>query len=154
VRRSWGAVMPTYVVQASIEISADPQKVWDILKDFDRYPEWNPCLISVTGEKSVGSWIHVTLNPEYSMNTGFKARLLEYSREKGIRWFGRLPVPHLFAGDHSFEILPTSSGVMFIQKEEFSGILVPFLKGMIEGRTKKGYEEMNRALKARSEKVV
>ena len=146
--------MPKHVVQTSIEISADPQKVWDVLKDFDSYPEWNPCLLSVTGEKSIGSMLTISINPAYFINKRFKARLLEYSNEKGIRWYGRLRIPHMFAGNHSFEILPTSSGVMFIQQEEFSGILVPFLKGMLDRRTKKGYEEMNRALKARSEKVV
>jgi hypothetical protein len=145
--------MPKYVVHTTIDISTDPQKVWDVLKDFDRYPEWNPCLLSVIGEKSIGSMLSVTIDPAYSINKRFKARLLEYSKEKGIRWFGRLWIPHLFAGTHSFVMMPTASGVTFIQQEEFSGILVPFLKGMLERKTKKGYEEMNRALKARSEKV-
>jgi hypothetical protein len=146
--------MPKYVIHTSIEISADLQKVWDVLKDFDRYPEWNPCLLSVTGGNRVGSMLNVSIDPSYSMNKRFKAKLLEYSKERGIRWYGRLWIPHLFAGDHSFEILPTSSGVTFIQKEEFSGILVPLLKGILDRKTKKGFEEMNRALKARSEKVA
>ena len=59
-----GAVMPKHVVHTSIDISADPQKVWDVLKDFDRYPEWNPCLLSVTGEKSIGSLLTVSINPD------------------------------------------------------------------------------------------
>ncbi|HEY3419184.1 MAG TPA: SRPBCC domain-containing protein [Methanomassiliicoccales archaeon] len=145
--------MPTYVVRASIEISAEPQKVWDVLKDFDRYPEWNPCLLSVTGEKRIGSMLTVSVNPDHSMNRKFKARLLEYSKGKGIRWFGSFSAPHVFSGDHSFEILPTATGVTFIQQEEFKGILVPLLKGTLDRKTKKRYEEMNRALKARSERV-
>jgi hypothetical protein len=145
--------MPKHLVHTSIDISADLQKVWDVLKDFDRYPEWNPCLLSIAGDKSIGSVLTVTIDPAYSINKRFKARLLEYSKEKGIRWFGRLWIPHLFAGTHSFEMLPTASGVTFIQQEEFSGILVPLLKGMLDRKMKKGYQEMNRALKARSEKV-
>jgi hypothetical protein len=146
--------MPNYVVRTSIDISADPQKVWDVLKDFDRYPEWNPCLLSITGEKEVGSLLTVSINPAFSINKRFKARLLEYSKDKGIIWFGRFWIPHVFAGTHSFGISPTASGATFIQQEEFNGILVPFLKGMLDRKTKKGYEEMNRALKARSEKVA
>lgn len=145
--------MPTHVLRTSIDISADQQIVWDILKDFDRYPDWNPCLISVTGGISTGSRLTISINPDYFISKRFKARLLEYSKEKGIRWFGRAAIPHMFAGDHSFEIIPTSTGVTFIQREEFSGILVPFLRRTLDRKTKKGYEEMDRALRARSEKV-
>ena len=144
--------MPKYVVHTSIEIFADPQTVWDILKDFDRYPEWNPCLLSVKGEKRIGSELAVSIDPKYFINSKFKVNLLEYSIEKGIRWLGRTRIPHVFAGDHSFEIFPSTTGVTFTQQEEFSGILVPFLKRTLANKTKKGYEEMNRALKARSEK--
>jgi hypothetical protein len=145
--------MPTYVIHTSIEILADPQRVWDVLKDFDRYPEWNPCLLSIAGEKTVGSLLTISIDPAYFVNKRFDARLLEYSKEKGIKWIGQLRIPHMFGGTHSLEILPSPSGVTFVQREEFNGILVPFLKSILERKTKKGYEEMNRALKARSENV-
>ena len=145
--------MPKYVVHTSMEILADPQKVWDVLKDFDRYPEWNPCLLSVRGEKTIGSVLTVSIDPKYFINKRFKVNLMEYSKEKGVRWYGRFRIPHVFAGDHSFQIIPTVFSATFIQREEFSGILVPFLKSTLANKTKKRYEEMNRALKARSEMI-
>jgi len=145
--------MPTYAIHTSIGIAADAQRVWEVLKDFDRYPEWNPCIISITGDRTIGSLLSISVNPAYSFTRGFKAKLMEYSKERGIVWIGRLPIPHMFAGTHSLEILPSPSGVTFVQHEEFSGILLPLLKRALERRTKKGYEEMDRALKARSEKV-
>jgi hypothetical protein len=144
--------MSKFVVHTSIEISTDSQKVWDVLKDFDSYPDWNPCLLSVTGEKSIGAILTISINPDYFINKRFKATLLDYSKEKGIRWYGRSRIPHFFSGNHTFRILPTASGVTFIQQEEFNGILVPLLQRMLDRKTKKGFEEMNRALKARSEK--
>ena len=146
--------MSKYVIHTSIDISTDPQRVWYVLKDFDGYTEWNPFLLSITGGKSIGSILSITINPDYFINKTIDARLLECSKEKGIRWHGSFWVPHVFTGDHSFEILPMKSGVTFIQEEEFSGILVPILKRTLGRKTKKGFEEMNRALKARSEKVA
>jgi hypothetical protein len=146
------SIMPKHVIRTSINISADPKKIWDVLNDFDRYPEWNPFLLSIVGEKSIGSKLTINIDPKYFMSERFKARLDDYSEGEEIRWRGRFWIPHMFAGDHSFKIIPNTSGVTFIQQEEFSGILVPLLKKMLNERTKKGYEEMNRALKARSEK--
>lgn len=41
--------MPT--VSTSIEIAAPPAAVWEVFSDFDRYPEWNPFMIKMTGEQ-------------------------------------------------------------------------------------------------------
>ena len=129
--------MPTYVICTSIEIAATTERVWDVLKDFDRYPEWNPCLLSVTGDRMVGSLLTVSINPAYFISKRFKAKLLEYSRENGIKWIGQVRIPHMFNGIHSFTISPTSSGATFTQREEFSGLLVTPLKGILERRQKK-----------------
>jgi hypothetical protein len=76
---------------------------------------------------------------------------LEFSEEKGIRWLGRLWIPGLFDGEHSFSMIRNPDGsVTFVQAETFRGILVPLLKRSLEKDTKRGFEEMNRALKARS----
>jgi hypothetical protein len=55
-------------------------------------------------------------------------------------------------GEHSLIIQKIDENkVLFIQKEKFSGILVPILSGMLKD-TEKGFELMNKALKKEAEK--
>ena len=74
-------------------------------------------------------------------------------RERRFAWLGRLGgVPKLFDGEHSFAIEPLGPNrVRFVQSEKFGGILVPFLRKMLETSTRAGFEAMNRALKDRAE---
>ncbi|HPJ30906.1 MAG TPA: SRPBCC domain-containing protein [Methanothrix sp.] len=66
-----------------------------------------------------------------------------------VAW--RLWMPGLFDGEHIFEIEPLGpESVKFIQREEFSGLLVPLMARTID-QTLTGFEEMNRALKERVE---
>lgn len=141
-------------ISTSIEISADSSTVWGILTDFGKYGEWNPFIRSIEGNKEIGARLNVFLQPSGTRGMRFRPMLLEFSEVRGIRWLGRLGIPRLFDGEHSFSISKSSDGsVRFVQEESFRGILVPLLKKSLEKDTKRGFEEMNRALKARSEKV-
>jgi hypothetical protein len=143
-----------YRISTSIDISAEPGTIWNILKDFPRYGEWNPFIRSITGSTQVGSRLDIFLQPSGTKGMRFRPRLLEFSENERIRWLGRLWVPRLFDGEHSFSLTRNADGsVRFVQEEKFRGVLVPLLKRSLENDTKRGFEEMNRALKARSEKV-
>ena len=142
-----------YTLSTSIEIAADARAVWNILKDFEKYGEWNPFIRSIEGEKTINSRVKVFLQPSATKGMRFRPKLLEFSEESRIRWIGRLWIPRLFDGEHSFSITKNPDGmVKFTQEETFGGILVPLLRKGLEKDTKRGFEEMNRALKARSEK--
>ena len=54
--------------------------------------------------------------------------------------------------DKKVNTLPNGQ-TLFIQGELFSGILVPLLKKMIDGETKRGFVLFNEALKDRIEHV-
>ena len=83
----------------------------------------------------------------------FKPTVLIVEPSRDLRWIGRLLLPGLFDREHSFTIEPLEGErVRFVQAEKFSGLLV-FL-GTILGvfkNTQTGFEEMNQALKQRSE---
>ncbi len=65
---------------------------------------------------------------------------------------GRLRLPGLFDGEHIYEIAPLAeSGVRFVQREEFRGVLVPLRWKSLETNTRQGFEAMNAALKKRAE---
>ena len=72
--------------------------------------------------------------------------------EHALRWLGRLLVPGLFDGEHSFTIRPLAEDrVRFVQREEFKGLLVPLFARSLDANTRRGFEQMNAALKERAE---
>ncbi len=71
-----------------------------------------------------------------------------------FRWMGRLLLPGIFDGEHRFEIHEGQPGtVRFVQGERFSGVLVPFLRTMIEVETLDQFHRVNEALATRVDAV-
>jgi len=77
---------------------------------------------------------------------------VETNRE--MCWLGKLWIPGLFSGEHCFTIQALDEkGVRFVQHEKFTGLLVPFMAKSLDRDTKRGFEDMNRALKERAERA-
>ena len=57
-----------------------------------------------------------------------------------LRRLGRLWLSGLFDGEHSFSIEPLADGrVRIIRREQFKGLLVPFLSKMLDGDISRGF---------------
>jgi hypothetical protein len=85
----------------------------------------------------------------------FRPTVLVAEPNQELRWLGHLWFSGLFDGEHSFSIEPLGEGwVRFIQRERFGGLLVPFHSKMLDRDTRRGFEEMNRALKVRAESAT
>ena len=139
-------------IHTEIEIHAPAERVWRVLTDFAAYPEWNPFVRRGEGEVKVGSRLHVFIQPSGGKGMSFSPRVLVADPDRELRWLGRLWVPGLFDGEHSFVIEPLDEGrVRFIQRERFGGLLVPLLWNILDGQTRRGFDEMNRALRVRCE---
>ena len=81
----------------------------------------------------------------------FRPKVLNVDPSHELRWLGRLYLPWLFNGEHALTIEPSSEGyVKFIQREKFTGLLVPFTRSLLRD-TQRGFEEMNKALKQQAE---
>jgi hypothetical protein len=136
-----------------ILINSNPEKVWNILMDFDRYPEWNPFITIIKGEPIKGSKIEAKLEPPDLKGMTINPLILEVDDKKKFRWLGHLIVPGLFDGEHIFELIDNQNGTTtFIQREIFKGILIQLLKKLLEDNTRRGFELMNQKLKIESEK--
>jgi hypothetical protein len=140
-------------LRTEIIINASPSRIWNILMDFDKYPEWNPFIKSINGLQAKGNKLSARLEPPDSMGMTINPRILEVVKEKEFRWLGHLMIPGLFDGEHIFELIDNKNGTTtFIQREKFSGILIPLLKKMLDDNTRRGFESMNQQLKTKSEK--
>lgn len=141
-------------VQSEIEIDASAERVWEVLMDFDAYPEWNPFIKEISGVAEEFEQLNVRLQPPGGMETKFKPRIVKLEPNRELRWRGKPFLPGLFDGEHAFLIHPLGpEKVRLEQGEAFGGILVPvlgFLFGVFE-KTAQGFYEMNQALKERAE---
>jgi hypothetical protein len=142
-------------VHTEIEIDAPAERVWRVLTDFAAYPEWNPFVRRVEGEVKVGARLRVSIEPPGGRGMSFCPAVLVADADRELRWLGHLWAPGLFDGEHSFVIESLGGGrVRFIQRERFGGLLVPVFSKMLDGATRRGFEEMNRALKLRCESAT
>ncbi|MDG9674080.1 SRPBCC domain-containing protein [Micromonospora sp. DH14] len=141
--------MPT--ISHTIDIAAPADRVWAILTDVGAYPEWNPFITSLDGSLTRGSRLAVTIALPGAEPRRFRPTVTAVEPERRLAWLGRLLVPGIFDGAHSFDIEPLTSGSSrFTQSERFSGLLVMMLPGMLRS-TESGFAAMNRALAARAE---
>jgi hypothetical protein len=134
---------------AEIEIEASPEQVWQLLTDFSRLPEWNPFMQQARGKLVLGEKIEVQLQPPGGPGATIKPTLLKVEPNRELRWLGHLVIPGLFDGEHIFTIEPLDEArVKFVQREEFTGILASLMLRLIGENTRRGFEQMNQALKA------
>ena len=138
-------------IKTEILINSDSERVWQVLTDFKGYPNWNPFIKSIRGEKIVGSKLATEILPPNRRIMKFTPVLLEVDSEKELRWLGSGPVRGIFDGEHYFKILPQENdSVKFIPGEKFSGILVRLMPKLLVD-TKQGFEQMNEALRKECE---
>jgi hypothetical protein len=135
-----------------IDIASSPERVWEVLTAFEAFPQWNPFIRSICGELRQGARLEVFIQPPGHKGMRFRPVLLRVQRPRELRWRGRLWLPGLFDGEHVFTIEPLEqTRVRFVQREEFRGILVPLLWRSLDRDTRRGFQEMNQALKRRAE---
>jgi len=138
-------------IRDEIEILASPEDVWKALTDFDAFRDWNPFIRPVVGEAVEGVRLRVQMRPPGGRAVAFRPTVTKVVPNRELRWKGRLWISGLFDGEHIFEIEPQGAErVRFVQREAFSGLLVPFMAKSID-QALSGFEEMNMALKERVE---
>jgi len=138
-------------LRTEIEIQASPEKVWQILADLDKWPEWNPFIHHAIGKAKVGEKVDITVrSASKEMTLHCTVSKAEPNRE--LRWKYHVILPGLFRGEHSFIIEPMGANkVRFIDREVFNGLLVPLQAKDIDTNSRLGFEAMDKALKARAE---
>ena len=142
-------------VETEIEIDASAEIVWQVLSDFDGVAEWNDFIRHIEGERTKGSRLTVELWLGKRKPMTITPRLLAYEPNREFRWKGKLLLPGIFDGEHSFTIEDIGAGkVRFVHAERFSGILVPLVLGSIKKDLLASFQKMNEALKLRAEALA
>ena len=140
-------------IKTEIKINATPEKVWEILTNFESYPNWNPFIKSIIGQVKVDNTITVRIEPPKAKGMTFKPKVLAFETNKEFSWLGKLLFTGLFHGEHKFELIDNGNGsTTFKQSELFKGLLAPLFAKQLDTNTKNGFELMNKKLKELTER--
>lgn len=138
-------------LRREVEIAAPPERVWGVLMDFDAYPDWNPFIRSIQGTCEPGARLTVRIEPPGARGMTFKPTVRRVDHARQLTWLGRVLIPGVFDGEHTFTIEQLDGDrSRVVQSERFRGVLVPVFTKTLTA-TGHGFEAMNQALKTRSE---
>jgi hypothetical protein len=139
------------ILRTEIEINASPEKIWHILADLGKYPEWNPFIHHALGTAEAGGKVDIKIKSG-SKELALHCSVLKAEPNRELRWSYHVGLPFLFRGEHSFIIESVGDNrVHFIDQEVFNGFFVPSQAKDIDTNSKQGFEAMDKALKTRAE---
>ena len=100
----------------------------------------------------VGSQLKVLIEPPGGKAMTFKPTVKILEPKTEFRWLGNLLMPGIFDGEHIFQLEQINDNkTKFIQRENFNGLLVPLFWKSLNSNTRRGFEDMNIALKEKVE---
>ena len=136
-----------------IEIQASPEKVWRVLTNLDQYPEWNPFIHHAIGTTKVGEKVDITFRSG-SKEITLHCTVIKAEPNRELSWKYHVIVPCLWSGEHSFTIESMENNqTRFVDKEIFNGLLIPLQAKDIDTNSRRDFEAMDKALKARAEQT-
>ena len=134
------------IITTHLTVNAAVADVWEVLTDLAGYRLWNPFITSAAGTIGVGERLDLTIQPPGGRAMRFKPWVTAVERHHYVEWLGRLGLPGIFDGRHSFTLTPMAGGRTLLQQSEtFTGALIPFT-GSTLIRTRAGFVAMNEAL--------
>jgi hypothetical protein len=140
-------------LRTEIEIQATPDKVWQVLTNLNQYPEWNPFIHHAIGTAKLGEKVDITFKSG-SKDMTLHCIVIKVEPNRELCWKYHVILPGLWSGEHSFTIEPIGTNqVRFIDKEIFTGLLIPFQAKDIDTNSRRDFSEMDKALKAKAEQI-
>jgi hypothetical protein len=140
-----------HLIRTERLIAASPDRVWAVLADFRRWPEWNPLNLSAEGPLEKGARVRMTFRnlagrPGSVIRQTVRLVACEPGRE--LAWTGDVPL--LFQGRHGFLLTPEGAGTRVVQTEALSGLLpASWSRQRIARDFVPAYEAADEALAAR-----
>lgn len=145
----------TRTIRSAIEIRAPIETIWSVLTDFANYPDWNPHIRRVLGVVSEGARVTIQTRPPGGRIIVMRPTVVTFLPPNELRWRAKFVSGRLFTGEHGFRLeLTATNRVRFVQDETFTGLLVPIYSRLRLAHTKRGFEDVNQALRDRAERAT
>ena len=145
----------TTELKTFIDITATPERVWQVLTDLSAYPEWNPMVSRAEGVFAVGRRVSLTMPRVHTLIRATQQfTVLEMTPYRRLRWRGRqgrLGMPGLLDADYTLTITPHDGSVRIWEQMRFRGLLVHVVTGSYNRQRVPVHLAMDIALKERAE---
>ena len=131
---------------AEIEISAEPELVWDVLTAFERWPSWNPDIESITmrGDVAAGSEFRWKAGPGTISST-----IEEVDPPRQITWTGRtLGIRAI----HVWWLEPSDGATTVVTEESYEGLVARVFRRPLQTALDRALDNALRHLKAEVER--
>lgn len=138
------------VLATTIDITATPEEVWEVLSDFSAYGEWSN-FSRVDGAPEIGSKLKMRMPGFW-----FTSTVTAATDARELQWSAKIITEALFLGAHNFTLERKEDGTTRVHNTEtFSGALTkPFENFFANNHSEGGYAAFNRALKTRVENRI
>jgi hypothetical protein len=146
-------------IESVTDISASPQKVWEVLTSFSSYSSWTSYIQKIDGHAETGTRLTVILGPPDRRPYVVRTPVLDATPGVRLAWAAMIPgaawLPRtIFTGVHEFTLTSLPGGkTRLTQREHFSGLLARLSREGARGADE-GFEAFNIALKRRAEDSV
>lgn len=140
-------------VYTEIEINAPKEKVWNVLTDFEKMPEWSSSFQGMKGEfKEGGKATSYFKAPIGNKNMEFEHTLIEF--EDGVSFGWSDPFTMGMKDHHIYRLEELPNGnTRFIQTDGVEGGATFLLGKLTANNMEKMYKKFNQELKDRVESL-
>lgn len=135
-------------VHHEITIRAEPEKVWSVLTDTDKYDQWNPVMLLLEGEIEEGLKVKYQFTQDENNVSEISSEVKKILPGKMLNQAGGMPLVITF--DHQYILEPISEGTKLTIHEDYAGIYVNFWNPKAVGDA---YARLNSAIKSRVEEL-
>ena len=94
------------LITTHLTVNASAEDVWATLTDLAGYRTWNPFITTAAGTVGVGERLDLTIQPPGGRAMGFRPWVTAVEQHRYLEWLGRLAMPGIFDGRHSFTLTP------------------------------------------------
>ncbi|MEW6154926.1 MAG: SRPBCC domain-containing protein [Actinomycetota bacterium] len=141
---------PFPTLRTETVVGAPPERVWDVLADFEGWDGWNPTLFGADGPPRAGAEVRMTLRMgRLKVPMRQQVRIVDPPRQ--LTWRSRQMVPaSLFDVLRSFLLEPVGEDqTRLVQTETATGLLARPVMAVIGRSVRRGYDDLAEALARR-----
>ncbi len=141
-----------HVYATRVEIAAPAERVWALLAELDRYPEWNPFTprVETTREEGTPIVLHVSFDgkrPRKQVEI-----LRRWAPGEELRWSMTIGPAWLFRAERVQTVEPLGpERCRYVSEDAFAGLLSPLVELLYGAKVQRGFDAMGAALVARAE---
>ena len=136
------------IVEESISVQASPELIWNIMIDFQGWPNWNPEIKAVRVEGPIGE------GTRFSWKAGpgtIRSQVKEINEHVGIAWVGKTMG---ITAIHIWKIQGTTERAIVLTRESWDGFHVrlfkKFFRRMLEKSIHVGLGNLKREAEKRA----